>query len=86
LERNVSREDDLITSPLSRDITRDGTTVKISIYREPTDDGWLLEVKDETGGLTVWKDPYPSEQAALDEAMHIIQQNGVRSFAANGLD
>ena len=38
---------EIVMSPLSRDVTQDGFTVKIFIYRgEHDDDDWILEVVD----------------------------------------
>lgn len=70
-------EDDLITSSLSQLISRDGKQVKIDIYGDG-DGGWLLEAVDEYGNSTVWQDPFQTEQAALDEALRIIEDEGIR--------
>ena len=73
--------DDVIEhSPLERDVTRDGATVHVCIYRGRSDPGWLLEIEDELGGSTVWDDPFDSDQAALDEALQTIDEDGIRSF------
>ena len=74
---------ELTYSPLACDVTRDGVTVKIQIYRGPGDGGWLLEVVDHEGGSTVWEDPFESEQAALDEAMQTLATDGIRSFTTS---
>lgn len=68
-------------SPLERDVTRDGTTVRVFIYRGRQDPGWLLEIEDERGGSTVWEDFFDNEQAALDEALRTIDEDGIHSFA-----
>jgi len=67
-------------SLLERDITRDDTTVRICIYRGRDDPGWILEVEDELGGSTCWEDLFDSDQAALDEALRTIEEEGIRSF------
>jgi uncharacterized protein len=41
-----------------------------------------LEVVDHLGGSTVWDDPFPTDPAALDEAMAAIEVEGIGSFAA----
>ena len=69
----------LIQSPLSRIIREDGTEVRIDIYRLETTD-WSLEVVDETGTSTVWDDLFPTDQAALDEALKTIREEGIRTF------
>jgi hypothetical protein len=67
-------------SPLCRKETRDGIAVEILIYRGEDDDGWLLEVVDQEDGSTVWDDPFPTDQAALDEAMRTIEEEGIATF------
>ncbi|MCS6760463.1 MAG: YecA family protein, partial [Candidatus Devosia euplotis] len=69
-------------SPLEREVARDGTTVEICIYRGPDcSPRWLLEVEDETGGSTVWDEPFETDQEALDAALKAIDEEGIGSFA-----
>jgi hypothetical protein len=77
----MSDDIELIKSPLERKITRDGITVRICIYRGSEEAGWILEVEDQDGGSTVWDDRFPTDQAALDEAMQAIEADGIGSFA-----
>ncbi|HQU14660.1 MAG: hypothetical protein B7Z66_04865 [Chromatiales bacterium 21-64-14] len=65
-------------SALCRSLTRDGRTVQVDIYADG-EDGWLLEVVDEYGNSTVWDDPFPTEQGALDEVMETINEVGIGS-------
>ena len=67
-------------SPLERDITRDDATVRVCIYRGCEDPGWILEIEDEHGGSTSWEDLFDSDQAALDEALRSIDEEGIRTF------
>jgi hypothetical protein len=69
----------LIQSALSRIIREDCTEVRIDIYRLETTD-WSLEVVDETGASTVWDDLFATDQAALDEALKTIREEGIRTF------
>jgi uncharacterized protein len=74
----------LIQSALSRTI-REDTEVRIDIYRlEATD--WSLEVVDETGTSTVWDDLFPTDQAALDEALKTIREEGIKPFLSGKTD
>lgn len=73
---------ELISSPLEREVVRDGVTVRICIYRGEPENEWTLEIEDHTGGSTVWDDRFPTDQAALDEAMNTIEAEGIASFAA----
>ena len=69
--------DELVTSSLEREITRDGITVAIRIYRGADEDEWILDVEDQDGGSTVWNEQFPTDQAALDEAMRTIDTEGI---------
>ena len=73
-------EKKLVLSELSQTVSRDGTFVEIEIYRLEDGDAWTLEVVDETNASTVWDNTYPTEQAALDEALRVINEEGIRSF------
>jgi len=69
----------LIHSALSRTIREDGIEIRIEIYKlEITD--WSLEIVDGAGGSTVWDRLFPTDQAAFDEAMKAIHEEGVRAF------
>ena len=78
---NDELEDELVISPLGCKIAREGIEVEICIYRGASEEGWLLEIVDQKDGSTVWDDRYPTEQAALDEAMDTIANEGIGSFA-----
>ena len=72
----------VIQSALSRTVREDGTEVRIDIYRLETTD-WSLEVVDETGASTAWDDLFPTDQAALDEALKTIREEGIRTFLSD---
>jgi len=59
-------EIDLIDSKHCQTVSRNGKTVKVEIYGTGKND-WILEVVDEYGNSTVWDDPFPTDEAALDE-------------------
>jgi uncharacterized protein len=67
-------------SPLERDVTRDEATVRICIYRGRQDPGWILEIENERWGSTCWSNLFDSDQAALDEALRAIDEDGIRGF------
>jgi hypothetical protein len=69
----------IIHSALSRTIREAGIEIRVAIYRLETTD-WSLEVVDATGTSTVWDDLFPTDQAALDEAMKTIHEEGIRTF------
>lgn len=72
-------EHDLIYSPLQQNYTNGIHTVEICIYRMP-DTAWTLEVIDEHGNSTVWDDEFGTDQAALDEVMRTIRDEGIGSL------
>ena len=72
-------EPELIMSPLCQEVTRDGYTVRVEIYRSETSD-WTLEVVDAAGGSTVWEDTFAADQLALDEFHLTLESEGIRSF------
>lgn len=78
-------EKELVLSELRQTVSRDSTFVEIEIYRLEDDDTWTLEVVDETNASTVWDNKYPTEQAALDEALRVINEEGIRSFMKPGM-
>ena len=50
----------------------------MEIYRAENED-WILEVVDEHGNSTVWNHLFPTDQAALDEAMRTIDEQGINA-------
>lgn len=72
-------EHDLIYSPLQQDYTFGAHTVEICIYRTP-DTAWTLEVVDEYGNSMVWEDEFETDQAALDEVIRTIHEDGIESL------
>lgn len=79
----MTEEHVLIRSALCQSLTRDGKTVDIGIYGGG--DGWLLEVVDEHGNLLGWNDLFSSEQAALDEVLKSIEDDGIDSLIGPSL-
>jgi len=43
-------------------------------------------VVDETGTSTVWDDLFPTDQAALDEALKTIREEGIGTFLSGKTD
>lgn len=66
-------------SPLCQELTADGKTVKVEIYRGDTG-GWILEVVDEFNNSTVWDDEFDTDAAALDEVKATIRDEGIDSL------
>jgi hypothetical protein len=45
---------------------------------------WALEIVEDDGTSTVWDDPFETDQAALDEALRTIREEGVSAFRDGG--
>jgi hypothetical protein len=74
------REPNLITSGLSRHVTRDGITVELCIYRLENKPGWSLEVVNSAGTSIVWDDLFPSDGAANEEFLRTVAEEGMAAF------
>lgn len=83
LDLKMYDENDLIHSPLQRSYTEDGKTIEICIYRMP-DTGWTAEVVDLHNNSTVWDGEFESDQAALDEVLKDIREDGIEAFIGMG--
>jgi uncharacterized protein len=66
-------------SALSRTITRDGWSLEVAIIKQGR--RWRLEVMDERGMSSVWLQLFKTEQAALDEALRAIDEEGAAAFS-----
>lgn len=75
---NIDDDMPIIYSPLNRTASRNGRSVEVEIYRAENED-WILEVVDEHGNSTVWNDLFPTDQAALDEAMRTIDEQSINA-------
>ena len=75
----MNDEFDVKFSSLCQTVTRDGKTVQVTIYRGDEAD-WILEVEDGLGNSCVWNDQFATDQAALDEALTSIEDEGIDAF------
>jgi hypothetical protein len=73
------RDAEVEPSPLCRSVTRDGTTVRVAIYRQE-DDGWVLEVENQQGTSTVWDDLFATDTEAFAELNRTLETEGIRAF------
>ena len=78
-------EKDLIYSPLQQTYSAGGHQVEIHIYRMP-DTGWSLEIVDEHNTSTVWDELFPTDEAALAEALQELNDEGIEAFIARDPD
>jgi hypothetical protein len=81
----IDDDPEIESSPLCGDITRDGITVRIEIYRlAGSNEGWSLEVIDQENGSTVWTETFDNDTDAYAEFYRTLETEGIRSFAAAG--
>jgi hypothetical protein len=69
-------------SDMNRRVTQGGRSVQIDIY-EDGKGGWLLEIIDDHGNSTCWDDSFAGEQAALDEGVRAIEEEGIGAFVGS---
>jgi hypothetical protein len=70
----------LVFSPLCRRLSSDGMTVRVHIFRRESQADWTLEVEDQSGGSTIWRNTFESDHAALAEVMKMIEAEGFLKF------
>ena len=76
----MNDDPDIIYSELCRDITRDGVTIRVSIFRLEADTEWSLEVVNQAGGSVTWDKPFATEEDALAEVIATIAKEGIETF------
>lgn len=75
----MTEEFELEISALSQQITMDGKTIQVDIYRGDKG-GWVLEVVDESNGSLIWDDEFETDAAALNEVKRMIEVEGIDSL------
>ncbi len=76
----ADRDPNLITSSLSRDMSRDGVTVRIEIYRLEDRPGWALEVINHKGTSIVWDELFDTDDAADAAFRATMVAEGMTTF------
>ncbi len=74
----------IVSSGLSQRVSVEGHNFSIEIYKLEDGNEWSLEVVDEEGTSTVWDDLFDSDQAALDEVLKAIKEDGLGAFQESG--
>lgn len=80
----MEREPNLVISGASQRVVEDGVPFKIDVYKLEGGQGWSLEVVTENGTSIVWDDLFDDDQAAFDEAVKTIREEGAVAFANGG--
>jgi hypothetical protein len=75
----MEKEYQLVMSPLCQSVTDEGQTVRFEIYRGPDSD-WTLEAVDSFNNSTVWDDLFATDEAALDEGLRTVREDGIESL------
>ena len=70
----------IIESSSSRVIKNGSRQIEVRISRPETDNGWSLQIVAGNGCLTVWDKIFASDEAALDDALEVIEEDGIASF------
>ena len=76
----ADREPNIFTSSLSRQVSRDGVAVIVQICRLESESKWTLEVVNAAGTSTVWDDLFPSDDAANEEFLRTVADEGMAAF------
>ena len=76
----MSDDPEITYSELCREITRDGMTIRVSIFRMEHESEWWLEVINQTYGSTTWDLPFATEEDALAEVVATIAKEGIETF------
>ena len=80
----MAEDSELVYSPLCREIHQGDQSVEVIIYQD-ADGKWILEIEDEEGSSTLWKDTFARDEYALNEAISTIERIGI-SGIINGDD
>lgn len=76
----ADRDPNLLHSSLSGNMTRDGITIDVKIYKVENVPGWVLEVINHIGTSTVWDDLFETDDAAHSALIATISEEGMETF------
>lgn len=84
---NEEAEQEIELSELSSELTHEGITVQVGIYRAAgSQDGWTLEVIDEDDNSLIWEDTFALEQDAWDEFERALSEEGIEQLVGPAVD
>lgn len=84
---NQEAEQEIELSEHSSEVTHDGITVQVGIYRAAgSQDGWNLEVVDEDDNSLIWEDTFESDQDAWDEFERAVSEEGIEQLVGPAVD
>jgi hypothetical protein len=82
--RMIEREPNIVSSGLSRAITRDGVTVEVAIVRLEHEKLWSLEVVNSAQTSIVWDDLFATDEEAYAEFERTVAEEGMQTFLDTG--
>lgn len=71
---------EIVESPLSRTVSRDGITVRVQIFRLESERQWGLEVINDCGTSIVWDQMFDSDTAAFEAFARTVVTEGIATF------
>ncbi len=80
----IERDPKIVTSRLSRTVTKDGVTVEVSIIRLEGETEWSLEVINDKSTSIVWDDLFATDEDAFAEFERTVAEEGIRTFLDSG--
>lgn len=70
----------IVDSPPARIVEKGPKRLQILTRRLDKANGWSLKIVAGNGSLTFWDEIFASDEAALDEALKTIEEDGIASF------
>jgi hypothetical protein len=80
----IERDPKIVTSRLSRTVSKDGVTVDVSIIRLEGETAWSLEVVNSANTSIVWDDLFASDDEAYAEFERTVAEEGMGAFVDKG--
>ena len=81
-DSDASQEFEIIESPLSQNVTRNGVSVRVEIYGD-SDGEWILEIVDAENTSHVWDARFETDQQALAEALRALDEETLEFWGAD---
>lgn len=77
---DLDDEPEIVKSPLSQQLSRNGVTVQVEIYSD-AEGKWILEIVDEGRTSHVWSEHFDTDQQALVEAIQALEDEPMEFMA-----
>ena len=78
------RDPNIVTSGLGQQVTEDGVTVQVHIYRLEHEAEWMLEVVNAANTSIVWDESFPTDEAAFTAFRQTVAEEGMATFLDSG--